>query len=549
MYTLCVVFAVLFAKRTCSQSSGCYCKGTVYPCDSFSYGGGSSPDCSGGGQCCYRTCIYGNDVRNCGTALGCFERLTQTVTNPSSQWPSTGCDAVRVTDTFDRCTDGCEDCKVSLPEWSSCSVTCGSGVQTRTPTILATQVGSGKYCDLSTQSRPCVPLPPPCPQSCRLSIWSDWSKCSSTCLPALRTRVRTVLESAKFGGSCEQLNAYDDCKTVLKDCGGQAVTLPILTSSVALTASSVPSELSPTLSKVASPCVNLNHIDCSSAGCLWCAVENGTGFCSNAAAACLLFANASVTTIPDEPTETTLSSPAPTDAKIDVGLIAGVSGGSITIALVIGLAIYFLRKRFRVAQTTSQVPLYAFDAGNNGGIVHSHQRGADFHPGNHGDSYSRLSGAETGAPTSGYVSHTTPTSGYVQRGADFHPGNHGDSYSRLSGAETGAPTSGYVSHTTPTSGYVQRGADFHPGNHGDSYSRLSGAETGAPTSGYVSHTTPTSGYVQRGADFHPGNHGDSYSRLSGAETGAPTSGYVSHTTPTSGYVQRGADFHPGNLPL
>jgi hypothetical protein len=99
-------------------------------------------------------------------------------------------------------------------------VTCGNnGQQTRRRVIAQPAIGSGKACDLSSETRNCMPAPAPCPVPCVHSFWSTWSSCSGTCSPALRQRVLTISAQPMFGGTaCPPPKETDDCSTVLPRC-------------------------------------------------------------------------------------------------------------------------------------------------------------------------------------------------------------------------------------------------------------------------------------------------------------------------------------------
>lgn len=80
--------------------------------------------------------------------------------------------------------------------WSSCSVTCGGGLQTRTRTC----VGSG-CTGQSRQSRSCNTGG--CPQASSWGQWGSWTSCSSTCGGGYHTRTRTC-QGTRCSGSRTQ---------------------------------------------------------------------------------------------------------------------------------------------------------------------------------------------------------------------------------------------------------------------------------------------------------------------------------------------------------
>ena len=79
--------------------------------------------------------------------------------------------------------------------WSTCSATCGSGIETRKRFCNDPKPsGDGQYCSkdgsVGTETRPCPGL---IPCSLGWSPWSDFGSCSVTCGSGLRTRTRECL--------------------------------------------------------------------------------------------------------------------------------------------------------------------------------------------------------------------------------------------------------------------------------------------------------------------------------------------------------------------
>ncbi|MED6284463.1 hypothetical protein CHARACLAT_019463, partial [Characodon lateralis] len=81
--------------------------------------------------------------------------------------------------------------------WSSCSVSCGHGLRTRTRSCQDTK--DGPSCADTTQTESCDLLS--CPEGCLLSDWSSWSECSSTCGGGVSTRNKTILQEPEPGGA------------------------------------------------------------------------------------------------------------------------------------------------------------------------------------------------------------------------------------------------------------------------------------------------------------------------------------------------------------
>jgi len=100
------------------------------------------------------------------------------------------------------------DCVVSeWSDWSKCSVTCvgksGNGVQYRIREVVKASHFGGEGCPPLNEHRMCTGMGA-CPIDCDISEWSDWTVCSATCgKSGYQTRTREIFASAKYGGkSC-----------------------------------------------------------------------------------------------------------------------------------------------------------------------------------------------------------------------------------------------------------------------------------------------------------------------------------------------------------
>jgi hypothetical protein len=104
------------------------------------------------------------------------------------------------------------DCKFSWGKWSSCSKTCGTGKQTRNAAISKSSKG-GKKCP-SKQEQLCNT--DACPIDCTLSSWGEFTKCSKKCNVGIQYRMRKIVSNAKFGGKpCQSLFDQKKCNTFL----------------------------------------------------------------------------------------------------------------------------------------------------------------------------------------------------------------------------------------------------------------------------------------------------------------------------------------------
>jgi len=105
------------------------------------------------------------------------------------------------------------DCVLSdWCEFGQCSKTCGGGTQTRTRTVITQPQYGGKACLPLTDTAPCNT--DPCPQDCELGPWCPWSDCSKKCDGGLRTRSREIVKPPKNGGKpCDILTQSEHCNT------------------------------------------------------------------------------------------------------------------------------------------------------------------------------------------------------------------------------------------------------------------------------------------------------------------------------------------------
>merc|ERR1740138_1109451 len=101
-----------------------------------------------------------------------------------------------------------QDCEVSKWDPEECTKTCATGNQKLTRSVLTHPNGGAKCLPLAAE-RNCNTHP--CPQNCKLSIWSGWSKCSAECGGGVRQRLREVKMAMKYNG---------------KPCGATSETVP-----------------------------------------------------------------------------------------------------------------------------------------------------------------------------------------------------------------------------------------------------------------------------------------------------------------------------------
>eukprot|EP01134_Creolimax_fragrantissima_P000840 CFRG0840T1 len=149
-----------------------------------------------------------------GINKGTITRNLTIIVNPiPPNDPDTSCGALQETD---QCViPPCSvDCVVgSWSQWSSCSVTCGSGGQIiRSRVVVTPPSNGGAPCLPLSEVEPCF-VPIACPANCSVSPWTNWSPCSATCGPGTQERNRTVDVPAVPPGTCVPLYEQGECQT------------------------------------------------------------------------------------------------------------------------------------------------------------------------------------------------------------------------------------------------------------------------------------------------------------------------------------------------
>jgi len=98
-----------------------------------------------------------------------------------------------------------EDCRVSgWSEWGGCSTTCGPGMQMRHREVASLRGPGGAGCFFSLgETRACAggDLPSCGARECEWDVWSEWTECTASCNGGIRKRSRDVLRLPGPGGS------------------------------------------------------------------------------------------------------------------------------------------------------------------------------------------------------------------------------------------------------------------------------------------------------------------------------------------------------------
>jgi len=97
------------------------------------------------------------------------------------------------------------DCVLGVfSDWTACSKSCGSGLQTRTRQIITAPKHGGAACDgalkevqgcADFECPPEEPEEPEAPKTiidCEWGEWDNWSACSASCDGGEKTRIREI---------------------------------------------------------------------------------------------------------------------------------------------------------------------------------------------------------------------------------------------------------------------------------------------------------------------------------------------------------------------
>jgi len=103
-------------------------------------------------------------------------------------------------------------------EWSQCSRACGGGTRTRHRSVLRQAAYGGTPTAETMQEQLCNAEA--CDQDCGLADWSAWGECSKMCGTGHETRVRQVLHPPLGEGTCP--DETDAKRTGTRPCNTQA---------------------------------------------------------------------------------------------------------------------------------------------------------------------------------------------------------------------------------------------------------------------------------------------------------------------------------------
>lgn len=120
------------------------------------------------------------------------------------------------------------DCKVTeWSDWTKCTGECDGGMRERKRNIITEPEFGGKQCPELYESELCNTKG--CVQDCVIGEWSPWSACSADCGGGMSKRSRPILKYARNGGKiCDITDESMECN--MQPCGFQAkTTKPVTT--------------------------------------------------------------------------------------------------------------------------------------------------------------------------------------------------------------------------------------------------------------------------------------------------------------------------------
>jgi len=104
--------------------------------------------------------------------------------------------------------------------WSACTRSClgpnGEIGERARQRFITRPSGDGKACPEVQESVQCNAVA--CPVDCTVSEWQPWTSCSANCGPGRRSRYRTIMQEALYGGTCNlDLTQEEPCMVAVCD--------------------------------------------------------------------------------------------------------------------------------------------------------------------------------------------------------------------------------------------------------------------------------------------------------------------------------------------
>merc|ERR1712054_751166 len=107
-----------------------------------------------------------------------------------------------------RCANHC--IVTAFSAWTTCTKSCGSGVQSRSRSVTSAPRFGGYACPYLNEKRACNKHA--CASHCVVSQFSAWTTCTKSCGTGSQSRSRSVTSAPRFGGyACPYLNEKRAC--------------------------------------------------------------------------------------------------------------------------------------------------------------------------------------------------------------------------------------------------------------------------------------------------------------------------------------------------
>ena len=147
---------------------------------------------------------YCSDTDDCiGVSFNTNDKLCYTCDSTSLGYGSSYTSGLKPSGCTTTTTTVAVDCEGAWGAWSTCSLSCDSGITVRTFTVSQSAIGGGTACaasDGATETIACAT--DACPRNC-IGAWTTWSDCTVSCTDTThgsQTRTYLVEQDAAFGG-------------------------------------------------------------------------------------------------------------------------------------------------------------------------------------------------------------------------------------------------------------------------------------------------------------------------------------------------------------
>ena len=166
-------------------------------------------------QTCPVDCVVSdfNDWSECTRSCGTGERVRTRTVEVASVLGGAACPALTVRaacNTF-ACAVDCD--MAPWGAWTECTLTCGTGQQSRTRSVNVPAQNGGEACSTKmSDTRDCNDRP--CPVACLLGAFDAWTSCSASCGGGRQMRERPIVTPPMhYGAPCPHRTEARWCNT------------------------------------------------------------------------------------------------------------------------------------------------------------------------------------------------------------------------------------------------------------------------------------------------------------------------------------------------